>query len=160
MRKENAILDSLERIWRQIWPMDSGIRVALCKRCNRRLLDQVFESKPIKRGGKIPLWQPKKSLKFQSNSTNNMFTQNTNNNTYTMASASPNPYISRKLNNMDQAQVMKRERGLGKNVPQDIEGIGSNDWCSKDNKGYEEISRRNQYNSHRNGRDDSNSQYQ
>ena len=33
-----------------------------------------------------------------------------NNNTYTMAPASPNPYISRKLNNMDQAQVMKRER--------------------------------------------------
>ena len=27
-----------------------------------------------------------------------------------MASTSPNPYISRKLNNMDQAQVMKRER--------------------------------------------------
>jgi len=35
---------------------------------------------------------------------------NNNNNNYTMASASPNPYISRKLNNMDQAQVMKRER--------------------------------------------------
>jgi len=33
-----------------------------------------------------------------------------NNNTYTIASASPNPNISRKLNNMDQAQVMKRER--------------------------------------------------
>ena len=33
-----------------------------------------------------------------------------NNNTYTTAPASPNPYISRKLNNMDQAQVMKRER--------------------------------------------------
>ena len=27
-----------------------------------------------------------------------------------MAPAFPNPYISRKLNNMDQAQVMKRER--------------------------------------------------
>ena len=27
-----------------------------------------------------------------------------------MVSTSPNPYISRKLNNMDQAQVMKRER--------------------------------------------------
>ena len=33
-----------------------------------------------------------------------------NNNNYTTAPASPNPYISRKLNNMDQAQVMKRER--------------------------------------------------
>jgi len=33
-----------------------------------------------------------------------------NNNTFIMAPTSPNPYISRKLNNMDQAQVMKRER--------------------------------------------------
>ena len=38
----------------------------------------------------------------------NMFSQNNNN--YTTTSTSPNPYISRKLNNMDQAQVMKRER--------------------------------------------------
>jgi len=33
--------------------MDSGIRVAACKTGDRRLLDEVFESKPIKRGGKI-----------------------------------------------------------------------------------------------------------
>ena len=33
-----------------------------------------------------------------------------NNNYYTMAPASPNFYISRKLNNMDQAQVIKKER--------------------------------------------------
>jgi len=33
-----------------------------------------------------------------------------NNNMFTMAPTSPNPYISRKLNNMDQAQVMKKER--------------------------------------------------
>ena len=33
-----------------------------------------------------------------------------NNNTFTIAPTSPNPYISRKLNNMDQAQVMKKER--------------------------------------------------
>ena len=33
-----------------------------------------------------------------------------NNNTYTMAPTSPNPYISRKLNNIDQAQVIKRKR--------------------------------------------------
>ena len=36
--------------------------------------------------------------------------QITNNNTFTTASTSPNPYISRKLNNMDQAQVMKKKR--------------------------------------------------
>jgi len=33
-----------------------------------------------------------------------------NNNNYTTAPASPNPYVSRKLNNIGQAQVMKRER--------------------------------------------------
>ena len=32
------------------------------------------------------------------------------NNDYTTAFTSPNPYISWKLNNMDQAQIMKRER--------------------------------------------------
>ena len=31
------------------------------------------------------------------------------NNTFVTAPTSPNPYISRKLNNIDQAQVMKRE---------------------------------------------------
>ena len=36
--------------------------------------------------------------------------QTTNNNTFAMAPTSPNPYISRKLNNIDQAPVMKRER--------------------------------------------------
>ena len=35
---------------------------------------------------------------------------NNNNNTFVIVPTSPNPYISRKLNNMDQAQVMKRER--------------------------------------------------
>ena len=38
------------------------------------------------------------------------FPTNNNNNTFAMAPTSPNPYVSRKLNNMDQAQVMKRER--------------------------------------------------
>ena len=33
-----------------------------------------------------------------------------NNNNYAVAPTSPNPYISRKLNNMDQAQVMKKKR--------------------------------------------------
>ena len=39
-----------------------------------------------------------------------MSSQISNNNNYAMAPASPNPYISRKLNNMDQAQVMRRKR--------------------------------------------------
>ena len=44
--------------------MDSGIRVVTYKTDDRRLLDKIFKSKPIKRGGKIPVRQPKKSLEF------------------------------------------------------------------------------------------------
>jgi len=39
-----------------------------------------------------------------------MSSQISNNNNYTTTPIFPNPYISRKLNNMDQAQVIKRER--------------------------------------------------
>jgi len=38
-----------------------------------------------------------------------MSSQITNNN-YTTASTSPNPYITRKLNNMDEAKVFKEKR--------------------------------------------------
>ena len=44
--------------------MDRRIRVATCKTGNRRLLDEVFESKPIKREDKIPFRQLKKSLEI------------------------------------------------------------------------------------------------
>ena len=91
--------------------MDSRIRVTACKTGNRRLLDEVFELKPIKRGGKILFQQLKKSLEFQKHYTNHtMSFPTTNNNTFVTAPTSPNPYISRKLNNMDQAHVIKRER--------------------------------------------------
>ena len=39
-----------------------------------------------------------------------MSSQVSNNNNYTTTPISPNPYIFRKLNNIDQAQVIKRER--------------------------------------------------
>jgi len=39
-----------------------------------------------------------------------MSSQISNNNNYAIAPTSPNPYISRKLNNMDQARIMKKER--------------------------------------------------
>ena len=38
-----------------------------------------------------------------------MSSQNTNNN-YAATPTSPNPYISRRLNNMDEAQAMKKEQ--------------------------------------------------
>jgi len=39
-----------------------------------------------------------------------MSSQLSNNNNYAIASTSPNSYISKKLNNMDQVQVMKKKR--------------------------------------------------
>jgi len=36
--------------------------------------------------------------------------QSANNNTFATAPTSPNPYVSRRLNNIDQAQIIKRER--------------------------------------------------
>ena len=39
-----------------------------------------------------------------------MSSQISNNNNYATTPASPNPYISRKLNNMDKTQVMKKKR--------------------------------------------------
>ena len=50
----DAIPGTLEGLWGQTQSMDSRIRVTTCKTGDKRLLDKVFESKPIKRGGKIP----------------------------------------------------------------------------------------------------------
>jgi len=49
-------MSMINRLW---------IRVASCKRGDWRLLDKVFESKPIKREGKIPFWQFKTLLGLQ-----------------------------------------------------------------------------------------------
>ena len=46
-------------------------------------------------------------MNYYSKPTANMSSQNNN---YAIAPTSPNPYISRKLNNMDQAQIIKKER--------------------------------------------------
>jgi len=85
--------------------MDCKIRVVSCKGGNKRLLDKIFESKPIKRGGKIPFRQFKENI---HSNFKQMSSQITNNN-YTTAPTSPNPYISRRLNNMDEAQAIKNE---------------------------------------------------
>jgi len=63
-RTGNSVLGALEGLWERIRSMDSGISVATCKTGDRRLLDKVFESKPIKRGSKIPFRQPKYSLEI------------------------------------------------------------------------------------------------
>ncbi len=51
-----------------------------------------------------------------------MSSQISNNNNYTTVPASPNPYVFRKLNNIDQAQILKKEkRRLDKGIPQNVE---------------------------------------
>ena len=98
----DAIPGTLEGLWGQTQSMDSRIRVTTYKTGDKRLLDKVFESKPIKREGKIPFQQLKKSLEFQKHHTNHTMSFPTaNNNTFVTVPTSPNPYISRKLNNMD-----------------------------------------------------------
>ena len=69
-------------------------------------MGKVFELKPIKRGVKSHFNSSKHSLKL---SKANIFSNFQQQQLY-YCSASLNPYISRQLNNMDQAQVMKRER--------------------------------------------------
>jgi len=72
----------------------------------------MFELKPIKREG-VKSYFDSKSIHLNYHSylsTNDMSSQITNNNTFNTAPTSLNPYVSRKLNNMNQAQIMKRER--------------------------------------------------
>ena len=49
---------------------------------------------------------------------------------------------------------------LDKNLPQDIEGVGDNDWCVKASIGYDEDSRRGKYDNYRDERDYSESKHQ
>ena len=75
--------------------MDSRIRIATCKTGDRRLLDKIFESKPIKREGKIPVQSAQEITQLQKAlKSYEMASQIAVNNNYTMASTSPNPYIS------------------------------------------------------------------
>jgi len=63
----------------------------------------MFKSKPIKRRGKIPFRQFKEII---YSNFKHMSLQITNN--YTTVPTSPNPYISRRLNNINEAQTMKK----------------------------------------------------
>jgi len=70
-------------------------------------IGQGIQVKTYKEEGKIPLWTVQiihSNFKVQMSQINN------NNNYYTTAPTFPNPYIMRKLNNMDEARMMKVER--------------------------------------------------
>ena len=88
----NTILGILERLWRRTQSMDSRVRVTTCKTGNRRLLDKVFKSKPIKRGIKFHLNSPRNYS--NSKALLQMSFQTANNNIFITAPIFPNPYIS------------------------------------------------------------------
>jgi len=89
--------------------MINGLQKRGCHIQERRLktIGQGIQVKTYKKRGKIPLWTIQiiySNFKVQMSQINN------SNNNYTTAPTFPNPYITRKLNNMDKAKIMKAER--------------------------------------------------
>jgi len=78
-----------------------------------------------------------------------MSSQISNNNNYTTVSGFPNPYISRQLNNIDQAQVMKKEReDWTRLYHKTLKGIETMIDVQRMVKKYEEDGRESKYNNH------------
>jgi len=73
-------------------------------------------------------------------------------NNYMTTPTSPNSYITRKLNNMDEAKKFKKE--------QDVERTESNNRCTKTDIRDNEDSWRDEYNNHRNEGNNSEGQHQ
>ena len=78
-----------------------------------------------------------------------------------MVPTSPNPYISRKLNNIDQAQVTKKEREDWMRLYHKmLKGIEAMINVQRMLKNMKKIAEETRYNSHRDGRNNPDSQYQ
>jgi len=83
-----------------------------------------------------------------------MSSQITNN--YMTTPTSPNPYITRKLNNMDEAKAFKEEQDDWTRLYHKIlKGFGNNNRCVKKSIGYDEDSGRSKYDNYRNREDNS-----
>ena len=102
MWKRNIISGALERLWRQTQSMDCKNRVSSYKRGDRRLLVKNFESKYIKREVKSNFDNSQHNSIFKAISSQTI-------NNYITALNSPNPYITKKLNNMDETKIFKKE---------------------------------------------------
>ena len=122
--------------------MDSGIRVATCKTDNRRLLDKVFELKPIKREIKSHF----NSLRNHSNSKailqTNVFSNHKQQHLYYNTHIPKPIHIQKVKQHGPSISNEERERRLVETVPQDAERIGNDDRCTKMNEGYQEIGKR------------------
>jgi len=101
-------------------------------------LDKSFESKPIKRGVKSHFNSPRNYLNSKSNPSNKMSSQITNNNTCITKSI----HFQEIEQHGSSTNYEKRKRRLVETVPQNTEGIGNDDRCTKIDKGHQEIGRR------------------
>ena len=80
------------------------------------------------------------------------------NNTFITAPTSPNPYITRKLNNIEEARIMKEERNDWMKIYHKT--LKGNDRYTKASKGHDEDSGRSQHNDDGDRRLNSKSQQQ
>ena len=157
MWKRNTILGALEELQRWTWLVDSRNGIALCKRGNRRLLDKMFESKPIKRGVKIPFRQLKAFI--WTRKTNNFSIFHQQQLRYCSHFSKPIHFQKTKQYGPGLSHI-ERKRRLDNVISQDIKGPGDNDWCTENGKGYQEDGWKSKYNDNRNWRIHFNSKHQ
>jgi len=135
--------------------MDSRNGVTTCKTGGRRLLDEVFETNPIKKGGKIPLRQLKKLLKILAIS-ENVFQQQLHYSTHFSQSL----YFQENQQHGLSTSYEKRKRRLDEVIPQDAERVGDDDQHTKNGEGYKETGRGSKHHPNRGGRNYLNGKHQ
>ena len=115
----------------------------------------MFESKPIKRGGKIPFRQPKYSLKLLQQHKEHIFPEQQQ--LHNSFHFSQPLHLKETKQHGPSTSDEERKRRLDEAIPQNIERNRGNDQYAEDAKRYEENSRRNQYDNHGDGGNDFNS---
>jgi len=112
---------------------------------------------PIKRGGKIPLRQLKKSLETLA-IPENVFQQ--------QQQLCYSTHFSQSLHFQENQQhgsstsYEKRKRRLDEVIPQDAERVGDDDRCTENSKGYKETGRRSKHHLNRGGKNYLNGKHQ
>ena len=158
MRMGNTVLGALERIWGRTQSMDSRNGIATCKTGSWRLLDEAFETNPIKRGGKIPLRQLKKLFEILAIS-EDVFQQQ-------QQQLRHSTHLSQSLHFQENQQhgsstsYEKKKRRLDEVIPQDAERVGDNDQGIENDEGYKETGRRNEHHLDRGRRNHLNGKHQ
>ena len=136
--------------------MNSRNGITTCKTDSGRLLDKAFKTNPIKRGGKIPLRQLKKSLKILAISENVFQQQQLCYSTHFSQSL----HFQKNQQHGSSTSYEKRKRRLDEVIPQDAERVGDNDRCTEDGEGHKETGRRSKHYPNRGGRNYLNGKHQ